>query len=86
MKYDNFINSLNDYLHGRIDGRLLLNAWQDCPEELKPIYYQLFHLIGDEDIRKKDVDYKNFQLSLVNNVIGLLKAGDIEKLQGISLI
>lgn len=85
-RYKDLANSIECYLDGHIDGNTLLSHWQDCPSELKQVYYQLFHLVSDEDVRQKDNDYFEYQINLTKKVIELLKANDIEKLQTISLI
>ncbi|MCL1623034.1 hypothetical protein M2R47_02035 [Moraxella sp. Tifton1] len=86
MSYTYLINSLRAYLDGCLEGRPLLDAWKDCPSELSNIYYQLVHLVSDEDIRKKDSDYARHQLDLVETLIDLLKSSDVQKLQNFSLI
>ncbi|WP_435938902.1 hypothetical protein ACSF85_00305 [Moraxella bovoculi] len=86
MSYTYLINSLRAYLDDCIEGQSLLDIWKDCPPELSNIYYQLFHLVSDEDVRKKDSDYASHQLDLVENLIDLLKSSDVKKLQNFSLI
>ncbi|WII94907.1 hypothetical protein LU276_07775 [Moraxella haemolytica] len=86
MLYTYLIDSLHAYLDGRLEVRLLLDIWKGCPSEISGIYYQLFHLVSDEDIRKKDSDYARHQLYLVEILIDSLKLNDVKKLQNFSLI
>ncbi len=80
------IKTLESYLNGDIDGCALLTVWDDCPTEIKNVYYQLFHLVSDEDIRQKDKDYSDYQISLAKELLELLKNNDVDALKHISLI
>lgn len=86
-KYSHLIDSINRYLDGDIDGENLLNFWKkNCPTEIKNVYYQIFHLVSDEDIRQRDEGYRDYQVDLAKKLIVLLKNNDSDGLKTISLI
>lgn len=80
--YSNYIQSLEDYRDKKISGNALLDIWERSPEEIHYVYYNLFHLVCDEDIRKRDLQYKDFQLNQLDNLIDAMKKGeDISQLK-----
>lgn len=67
------INSLEQYSINLLSGDELLKIWENASDELVPIYYNLFHLVSDEDIRMKDENYKVYQMKQLEILIEGLK-------------
>lgn len=86
-KYSHLADSINHYLDGNIDGQSLLNYWKEnCPTEIKNVYYQIFHLVSDEEIRQRDKGYDEYQINLTKKLIVLLQNNNSDELKTISLI
>lgn len=81
------IRSLEDYSVGSISGERLLLVWDSAPIDFRGIYYNLYHLISDEDIRKKDGKYSKYQLSQLDVLIqGLKQGASMDVLSDISFL
>lgn len=79
------INVLKDYLNERLSGRELLQIWSNS--EFDRIYYNLCHLVADEDIRARDELYCKTQLTQLECLIHGLEQGEsLEKLRTISFL
>lgn len=86
-EYELLIGSLEDYLANSITGNNLISVWEKCPKNFLPIYYNICHLVGDEDIRQKDRCYSDRQFhQLEDLIIGLKNKRNIEQLAQISFI
>jgi len=55
-------------------------------KEFPELYGNLYHYYNDEDSRGKDSEYKAFQNSELEKLIRHLKAGEIEKANGVSFL
>lgn len=88
--YCKLIQSLESYRDGNLLGNELLELWESVISELsefRPIYYNLYHLVSDEDIRQYDEKYKNMQINQLEMLIsGLQNNESIEKLKQISFL
>lgn len=81
------MNALENYLSQKISGQELLDAWINAPKQLQGIYYNLCHLVADEDIRQKDSVYATYQNEqLISLIQGLKTSKDINYLQDISFL
>lgn len=79
------INVLKDYLNERLSGRELLQIWSNS--EFDRIYYNLCHLVADEDIRAKDDIYRCNQMNQLRCLINGLETGvELEELNKISFL
>lgn len=79
MPYQVYIQALKDYKNHKINGRRLLAIWENAPSEIDIVYYNLHHLVDDEDIRQKDEYYKTQQLLHLDQLIDVLEKGEKEK-------
>lgn len=68
------IASLEAYLDNRISGDSLLNVWEQSDAGLQAVYYNLFHLVSDEDIRNRDESYRDYQIGQLRSLIHSLKS------------
>ncbi|WP_373747232.1 hypothetical protein [Neisseria dentiae] len=81
------INSLQSYLDRQISGKNLLELWEQSSQDFQPIYYNLFHLVCDEDIRLKDDEYSKRQIQQLELLIeGMKKNESIDILKEISFL
>lgn len=86
-EYEMLIGSLEDYIANSITGDVLIDIWEKCPTSFLPIYYNLCHLVSDEDIRQKDKIYSDNQMFQLNElIIGLKNKRKIEELYKISFV
>lgn len=85
--HSNLIRSLEAYRNGQLSGEQLLALWENSTPEFQYIYYNLCHLVADEDIRKKDEKYHNMQMHQLSELISGLNNGEsIENLKQISFL
>jgi endonuclease V-like protein UPF0215 family len=54
--------------------------------ELEEIFSNLEHYFADEDIRTKEIEYKDFQNNELEKLIHYIKVGNIEKANQISFL
>lgn len=47
----------------------LLAIWENSASEFQYIYYNLCHLVADEDIRKSDFNYSDMQMGQLSELI-----------------
>ncbi|WP_304334708.1 hypothetical protein [Conchiformibius steedae] len=81
------IQSLESYRDGSLSGNELLKLWENTVLEFRPIYYNLCHLVADEDIRQDDKEYSDMQIRQLNILIyGLQHNENIENLKQISFL
>lgn len=81
------IRSLEAYRDGELPGDELLALWENSAPEFQYIYYNLCHLIADEDIRKIDRDYNDMQMNQLSKLISRLRnAENLENLKQISFL
>lgn len=80
------IQSLKLYLNTQLTGDELLTLWEN-EVELRELYYNLCHLVADEDIRAKDELYCKTQFTQLERLIDGLEQGEsLEKLRTISFL
>lgn len=75
---EELIKALEQYQNNEISGQELETIWKDAPDEIYIVYYNLLHLISDEDIRKKDAHYAQMQFQQLKVLISALKANASE--------
>lgn len=80
------IQSLKLYLNTQLTGEELLKLWEN-EIELRELYYNLCHLVADEDIRAKDKLYCKTQFTQLEQLIDGLEQGEsLENLRTISFL
>lgn len=80
-----YIDALKSYQSGELSGQELLALWETAPEPYQYVYYNLHHLVSDEDIRAYDESYKKHQLGdLAHPIECLEEEVDIERLKSIN--
>lgn len=75
MNFDQFISTLEQYLSKAVTGNELLEVWRYSPEILQPIYFNLHHLVSDEDLAIKAHEYREMQLGEAHKLLEGLKQG-----------
>lgn len=78
MSYQVYIQVLKDYKDHKICGQRLLDVWKNAPSDIDIVYYNLHHLVHDEDIRQKDKYYKTQQLLHLDQLIDALEKAQQE--------
>ena len=87
LKYLEIINLLENMLHHKIDiPASQLELENLLLTEFKEILSNLDHYFSDEDIRKKDSEYSNFQNNELLKLIHYFKIENIEKANTISFL
>ncbi|UOP04245.1 hypothetical protein [Conchiformibius kuhniae] len=64
--------ALQAYADGTLSGQDLLARWANAPPSYLPVYYHLFHLVDDEDIRARDAAYRSRQTAQLHELIDAL--------------
>lgn len=82
-----YIHALKSYQSGELSGQKLLTLWQTATEPYQYVYYNLHHLVSDEDVRAYDERYKEHQMSDLAHLIECLEASvHIEHLKNINFL
>jgi len=55
-------------------------------EEFPELFGNLYHYLNDEDLRKKDKEYKEFQNEELKKLVNHLETGNIKKANEVSFI
>lgn len=85
-RYIKLIENLKLYLNTQLTGNELLKLWEN-EIEFRELYYNLCHLVADEDIRARDELYCKTQLTQLECLIHGLEQGEsLEKLRTISFL
>lgn len=79
--------ALEAYRDQVVCGNELLSVWEQADEKWQAVYYNLFHLVADEDIRNRDAAYRAYQLDQLDDLIeGMKNNQPIEVLKQIAFL
>lgn len=78
---------IENYLSGLISNNEMTEYVNRILQNYSGLQSNLYHLINDEDIRSRDLDYRAFQTNEAQKLInGLLKGVDIKTLSNIDFL